>query len=294
MGGAVSPLPIRVSPVASRETRWSCDGSAMTEARARSKALAMASVGPWQIEPANGLLRRGAETRSLEPKAMAVLTVLLRHSPETVSREDLFAEVWPDTAISDGALTRCVRLIRVALGDDARNPRWLHTVPRRGYRLICPHPSAAPAAKVAQRRSGVWTAVAGSMLVVLVAWLVRSPDQAPLVVVEAFEDLGPEAQSLGLAAGLEASLLAELSTRAEVRVARPGAKRPDLVVAGSARADGGRAHFACQAYARDGELACAETCRSPSSDWGRLQERASERLADSAVELVTTASEDRF
>ena len=221
---------------------------------------------------------------------MAVLMVLLDKSPETVSRDDLFAEIWPETAISDGALTRCIRLIRVALGDDARNPRWLHTVPRRGYRLVCPHASVAPEAKVPQRRIGLAAAVAASLLAALAAWLLQRPDPAPLVVIEAFEDLDPDARSLGLAAGLEANLLADLAKRTELRVARPGGLQPDLVLAGSARADGDHALLACQAFAPDGELLCAETCAIPSDDSSDVLARTSERLADSAVELVTTAS----
>lgn len=67
---------------------------------------------------------------------MDVLVLLARRAGEVVSKEEFFAAVWPDLAIEEGALSQCIHAIRKALGDDARQPRFVETVPRRGYRLI--------------------------------------------------------------------------------------------------------------------------------------------------------------
>lgn len=73
----------------------------------------------------------------LEPKASSVLLHLYRHAGQIVSKEALIQAVWPDTVISDDALLRCISRLRKDLSDDAKQPHYIETVPKRGYRLIC-------------------------------------------------------------------------------------------------------------------------------------------------------------
>ena len=82
----------------------------------------------------------------LTPKAAAVMTMLVAHGGEPVSKKDLFAAVWRDTAVSDDALTTCIVELRRALKDDARQPRFIETRHRRGYRFIAAVSTSAPAA----------------------------------------------------------------------------------------------------------------------------------------------------
>src|SRR4029453_17736320 len=72
----------------------------------------------------------------LTPKASAVLNLLVARAGQPVSKEDLFASVWNDTVVSDDALTSCIQELRRALADDARQPRFIETRHRRGYRFI--------------------------------------------------------------------------------------------------------------------------------------------------------------
>src|SRR5204862_8102726 len=65
----------------------------------------------------------------------AVLKELLAHAGAPVSKEDLFASVWSGTAVSDDALTSCIQELRKALDDDAKQPRFIETRHRRGYRF---------------------------------------------------------------------------------------------------------------------------------------------------------------
>ena len=67
---------------------------------------------------------------------MAVLCHLSKHAGEVVSRRDLIAAVWGDAFVGDEALSHCIWDLRRALGDEARSPSYIQTVPRRGYRLI--------------------------------------------------------------------------------------------------------------------------------------------------------------
>jgi len=77
-----------------------------------------------------------------------VLHALLARPGTLLTKDDLFATVWPGVAVSDAALTSCIQELRDALGDDARRPRYIETLHRRGYRFIARVPSlpvAAPA-----------------------------------------------------------------------------------------------------------------------------------------------------
>lgn len=94
-------------------------------------------VGDWHLDPqANTLTRDGGEPVRLEPKAIEVLALLARCSGNVVAREDLLAAVWPGVVVGDDALTQAIIKLRKALGDDARRPRYIETISKRGYRLI--------------------------------------------------------------------------------------------------------------------------------------------------------------
>ena len=103
------------------------------------------SFGRFVFAPGSGELRRDAREIRLTPKAAAVLAALVARSGTLLTKDELFAAVWPGVAVSDAALTSCVQELRDALGDDARRPRYIETLHRRGYRFIAPVPPSAPA-----------------------------------------------------------------------------------------------------------------------------------------------------
>ncbi len=107
-------------------------------------------VGDWLVESQLNQLRRGTEATRLEPRSMEVLQVLLRHPGEVLAKDRLLGAVWGDQVISEEALTHAVWELRKALGDDARKPSYIQTIPKRGYRLIAavcrPESRAAPRA----------------------------------------------------------------------------------------------------------------------------------------------------
>jgi adenylate cyclase len=94
------------------------------------------SFGAYRFEVDTGRLWAGAREIRLTPKASAVLKLLVVHAGEPVSKEDLFATVWSGTAVSDDALTSCIQELRRALEDDSRQPRFIETRHRRGYRFV--------------------------------------------------------------------------------------------------------------------------------------------------------------
>ena len=83
------------------------------------------------------LTRRGLRI-ALQPKAQDVLLLLLRHHDDLVTKQEAFQSVWPDAFVEDQSLTVQIHEIRSALGDDVKTPRYIRTVPRRGYRFVAP------------------------------------------------------------------------------------------------------------------------------------------------------------
>jgi adenylate cyclase len=101
--------------------------------------------GGYRFDAGTGRLWSGEREVRLTPKAAAVLKVLIAHAGEPVAKEALFAAVWADTVVSDDALTSCIRELRRALEDDPKQPRFIETRHRRGYRFIAPLETPATA-----------------------------------------------------------------------------------------------------------------------------------------------------
>jgi DNA-binding winged helix-turn-helix (wHTH) protein len=102
---------------------------------------------PFALDPANACLWRGAEAVPLPPKAFDVLSYLVTHPDRLVTKSELLDAVWPATAVSDAVVRVTIGALRKVLGDTRQPPRFLATVPRRGYRFLAPvtlAPSSAP------------------------------------------------------------------------------------------------------------------------------------------------------
>jgi DNA-binding winged helix-turn-helix (wHTH) protein/TolB-like protein len=95
-------------------------------------------IGPWQVSPKLCELRRGDTSRRLTHKGMAVLLALAEAEGGVVSKEALIADVWEGAFTSDEALSAVIYEVRRALGDDARNPSFIETIRKSGYRLLAP------------------------------------------------------------------------------------------------------------------------------------------------------------
>ena len=96
----------------------------------------MLRFGRFGFDTANMCLEDASGAIHLNPKAFDVLRVLVEHRGELVTKEQLLDEVWPDTHVADGVLKVCMTEIRAALTDSAREPLFIETVHKRGYRFI--------------------------------------------------------------------------------------------------------------------------------------------------------------
>ncbi len=88
------------------------------------------------VDCRNFRVQRDGQDLALTPLAFDVLLFLLRNSERVVEKQELFDHVWKESFVSDNALTKIVKEIRHALADDANAPRYIVTVPKRGYRFI--------------------------------------------------------------------------------------------------------------------------------------------------------------
>lgn len=91
--------------------------------------------GPFRVDPEKETLHRAGEPVPLTPKTFQILLVLVRHSKELVTKDDLMKTVWPDTFVEETNLSRNIFMLRKALGESPQDHRYVVTVPGRGYRL---------------------------------------------------------------------------------------------------------------------------------------------------------------
>ena len=96
--------------------------------------------GLFELDPATGDLRREGRPVRLQPQPARVLALLTSRPGEVVTREELRQEIWNDGTFVDfeRGLNFCISQIRTALNDSADSPRFIETLPRRGYRFIAP------------------------------------------------------------------------------------------------------------------------------------------------------------
>jgi len=134
-------------------------------------------LGPWRVEPRRNVLIQGEEERRLENRLMQTLVFLAEHQGQAVTREQFFDAVWKGLVVNEEALSRAISLLRSALDDDSRSPKFIQTIPGVGYRLI------AEAVPVEEQKTEIPTAGAGETASRAVRRPSRIPRWAPLGVL---------------------------------------------------------------------------------------------------------------
>ena len=93
-------------------------------------------IAGWLVQPSLNRLTDGDREVQVEPKLMDVLVYLAENAGQVVSKNDITDAVWPDLFITESVITRSIAGLRRAFADDAKNPRFIETISKRGYRLI--------------------------------------------------------------------------------------------------------------------------------------------------------------
>lgn len=92
----------------------------------------------FRLDLSEKLLTRDGATVPLTPKAFDTLALLVEKSGRLVEKDELMNRLWPDTFVEENSLSQNIYLVRKALGEESRGPRYIETVPRRGYRFAAP------------------------------------------------------------------------------------------------------------------------------------------------------------
>lgn len=208
-------------------------------------------IGEWFADPALDELRRGDEVVKLEPRKMQLLLALAERPGEVVTTDELFTTVWKDVVVTQSSIYQSIALLRRTLGDDPDEPRYIATVPRKGYRLLAPveachsstaaasaptqpSPLAAPtpesaasvrAVRLPWRRRLLLGASAAALTLAAGAgtlwWRTRPlpPSAVVRIAVLPFADLSPGGVEAPLADALAEDVVATLARHPQVRVA---------------------------------------------------------------------------
>ena len=209
-------------------------------------------VGDWFVEPQLNTISAGGKSVHLEPKVMQVLVCLASHPDEVVSKERLIQTVWKDTFVSDDVLTRSIGELRRAFGDDAKESRFIQTIPKSGYRLVAPVTSGCSENKSISHETGELKAfpsikprsrlrnprvIAACLMVLAIAamslyvWKIRraaasgKSNTTKSIAVLPFKSVGPEVGDEYLGLEMADTLITRLSSTKQLVVCPPGPAR---------------------------------------------------------------------
>jgi DNA-binding winged helix-turn-helix (wHTH) protein/TolB-like protein/Flp pilus assembly protein TadD len=245
------PLGLRMRQLQATAVHRSIVMSEPAESTPDVPELGVFRLGEWSVRQAEGVLCSGDRVVHLEPRVMDVLACLAGDAERVITKEELLAVVWDGAFVEEGALSQAIHSLRKALGDNARQPRYIQTIPKRGYRLVAPViveepkpppddtltrvPSAVPVGltdPAPNPRRWLWPVVvaAVSLVVVVVLWLTgdrldairQSSSESttsgkPKIVVLPFESFGPTQDSY-FALGLVEEITNDLASLPSLHV----------------------------------------------------------------------------
>ena len=196
-------------------------------------------IGAWCVNPLSGQISRNGETAWLEARALRLLMCLAERPGQVVSIDDLLNEVWPGIAVTPDSVYQAVASLRRLLGDDPKQPAYIATVPRLGYRMVATvtpwtdeNPTASDALKNRKRLSGSVLWIGGTLACVAIiaaGWLVyarlshKSRVAKTSIAILPFIDLTAKMAEEEFADGMTEELIDKLSKIPGFRVPPPTA-----------------------------------------------------------------------
>lgn len=275
-------------------------------------AVCLLRFGAFELDLKNSELRRGGVLVKISPQQFRVLRWLAEHTGQICSREDIQREIWGSEVFVDfdRSLTVSIAQIRAALNDDAEAPRFIQTVPRRGYRFVAPveqisevaaveptpPPPPVPTNRWVPALCCAAVIIAGGALAV---WYGAAPARRTLIAVLPFENITQRAEDTPIIEGLEDELIGQFGSlqperlgvigRTSVRHYKdrhPGLPQigrelgVDYVIEGDVRRDGARIRISTRLIQVAGQAQTwAETYEREDSHKFELQEEIAARVS---------------
>ncbi|MEN8712406.1 MAG: winged helix-turn-helix domain-containing protein, partial [Arenicellales bacterium] len=210
----------------------------MPENEKQLSEISTFTVGDYRVEPAALRVIGNDQTSRLEPRAMQLLVYFAIHAGRVISRTELEQQVWQGRVVGEDALTNSISKLRRILGDNARQPHIIETVPKTGYRLIAgvqwldkqdaETPIDADSIAIESRRKkstpGLWFVVIAMLAIAVAGWFFYStrtpsiPTPAtdsvdagkPSIAIIPFENQGEKPQDY-FANGITSNLITDMS-----------------------------------------------------------------------------------
>ena len=192
-------------------------------------------VANWQVSPTEGVLSRAGEEVRLEPKVMEVLVYFASRPGEVITREALERDVWHGALVGYDAVTATVIKLRKALQDNAKQPRVIATIPKKGYQLIAqvtlPNQDKSPSTQSPTQttsdqslRANIKRSIIGILLVFLIVvvwfWQQNGIQQAtlPSIVVLPIDNLDADERHDVFVDGITEDIITDLSRMSNLMV----------------------------------------------------------------------------
>jgi len=197
-------------------------------------------IGEWFVNPTSGEISREGQAARLEVRTMRLLLCLARHPGEVVSIDALLSDAWPGVSVSQDSVYQAVASLRRLLGDDPKDPKYIETVPRLGYRMVAtvtpwedpPALATGRSPAIRRRAAVIWAAgalcligVAAFLLVTKATYHRPQPvvrlEPLKSIAVLPFSDLTEEMTAEPFADGITVELINRLSKVPGLRVHAP-------------------------------------------------------------------------
>ena len=270
--------------------------------------------GAFELDTRNGELRRGGVLLKLTPQQLKLLQYLVEHPGEILNREQIQREIWgTDTFVDfDRNLNVCVAQLRAVLNDDSEAPRFIQTVPRRGYRfvapVVAPEPSKPSTMPGNRRRWAILAGVAAACAIALAYFSIRSiPKPSGIrIAIMPFENLSGDAKDDSAVDGLTDELITEFGSVQPARLgvigrssvmryrrARPALDqigrelRVDYVVEGSLRKDASRVRISARLVRIGDQIQIwTETFEQDEANLFQMEEDAAARIIGAVLQRL--------
>ena len=287
----------------------------------------------FTVDAKDFIVEKNGRPVTLTPRAFDVLGLLLVHAGHVVEKRQMFDEVWKEAFVTDNALTKIVKELRHALGDSADEPRYIETVPKRGYRFIgtleegpeadetLPAPSthtvsgdAPPAVRPVKT---VLMALFGLIVIAAIGWYVYTrvaptSNKPSSIAVLPFKPLDASSRDESLEFGMAETLITRLSNLRNVVVRPIGSVRKftdpahdavkageelqtDVVLDGSIQKSGDRVRVTTRLIdVRSGATLWSEQFDESFTDIFRVQDSIAQRIAGALVLKLSRQEQEQL